>query len=65
MARRRLTGQTLAARLGRSQNYVAKRLRDESPLTLNDIEAFADALGTAYERLIGATLERMRKEDSK
>lgn len=34
----RMSGKTLASRIGKSQNYVATRLRDELPFTLDDIE---------------------------
>ena len=36
---RRTTGQRLAAEIGRSQNYVAERLRDLKPFTLDDVDA--------------------------
>lgn len=34
---KRMSGKTLAARIGLSQNYVATRLRDEKPFTLDDV----------------------------
>jgi transcriptional regulator with XRE-family HTH domain len=40
----RLSGVSLAQRMERSQNYVAKRLRDEMPFTLDDVEDIVDAL---------------------
>lgn len=35
----RISGKQLAMAIGLSQNYLAKRLRDEAPLTLDDIDA--------------------------
>lgn len=45
MARQRINGVGLAARAGMSRDYLGKRLRDETPFTLNDIEAICSALG--------------------
>ena len=33
----RMSGNALAKAIGLSQNYVAKRLRDEAPFTLDDL----------------------------
>lgn len=46
MAVMRLSGSALAAKAGMSQNYLAKRLRDEMPLTLDDLETIVKVLGT-------------------
>lgn len=40
----RMSGNTLATRIGKSQNYVATRLRDELPFTLDDIEEIVAVL---------------------
>lgn len=45
MGRHRMSGMTLAGLTGMSQNYIAKRLRDEAPFTINDIENICNALG--------------------
>ncbi len=45
MARYRINGVQLAARAGMSRDYLGKRLRDEVPFTLNDVEAICKALG--------------------
>ena len=45
LARDRVTAQDLAARAGLSRSYLGKRLRDEVPFTLNDVEAIGKALG--------------------
>lgn len=60
MARLRVTGQALARKIGRSQNYVAKRLRDDMAMTIDDVEVIAAALGTTYEAVMKHALERMR-----
>lgn len=51
MARARLSGAAVARQSGLSQNYVAKRLRDELPFSLNDLEAISAALGVSYVTL--------------
>lgn len=45
MARRRLSNAQLADLSSLSRSYIGKRLRDETPFTLNDIEAICGALG--------------------
>jgi transcriptional regulator with XRE-family HTH domain len=45
MGRHRISGMQLANLTGVSQNYIASRLRDESPFTVNDIENICKALG--------------------
>lgn len=44
MAALRVSGKTLALKAGMSQNYFAKRLRDEAPFTLDDIESLVSVL---------------------
>jgi len=44
MAALRLSGKSLAGQVGMSQNYLATRLRDEKPFTLDDLEAIVLAL---------------------
>lgn len=47
-----MSGIQLAALTGISQNYVAKRLRDEAPFTLNDIERICDVLEEDFTELM-------------
>lgn len=47
----RISQATLARRTNLSENYLSKRLRDEFPFTLNDIERIAGALGLEFEAL--------------
>lgn len=41
---RGMTAQALAAAAGISRSYLGKRLRDEAPFSLNDVEAICKAL---------------------
>lgn len=61
MARLRVTGHELARAIGKSQNFLAKRLRDELPFTINEVDSIAIALGTTYERLMRSAIERTRQ----
>lgn len=49
MAARRISGKQLAALAGMSQNYLATRLRDEKPFTLDDVEMLMDHLAENEE----------------
>jgi transcriptional regulator with XRE-family HTH domain len=56
MARQRITQRQLAARLGRQQPYVQRRLSGHVPLTLDDLAAFAEALGLPAAHLWPSSL---------
>lgn len=43
LARQRITHAQLATHAGMSRGYLGKRLRDETALTLNDVEAICEA----------------------
>lgn len=43
-----ISGLKLAGLVGMSQNYIAKRLRDELPFTLDDIAAICAALDEPF-----------------
>lgn len=45
MGAMRLSGRAVATKAGMSHNYLAKRLRDEAPFTLDDIQSIEGALG--------------------
>jgi transcriptional regulator with XRE-family HTH domain len=51
MSQQRVTAQALAQRTGISRSYLGKRLRDEVPFTLNDVEAISKALGLGLPEL--------------
>lgn len=45
MADAMVTKTALAKACGVSRNYLSKRLRDEAPFTLNDVEVICQVLG--------------------
>ncbi|GAP53827.1 hypothetical protein AHiyo6_03920 [Arthrobacter sp. Hiyo6] len=51
MERDGVTASALAVATGVSRNYLSKRLRDEVPFTLNDVEAVSTALGIELPKL--------------
>jgi transcriptional regulator with XRE-family HTH domain len=51
MARERVTAKALAAATGISRSYMGKRLRDEAPFSLNDVEAISKVLGIELPEL--------------
>ena len=52
MARHRISAARLAPLIDVSQSYLSKRLRDEVPLTLNDVEAICTALGEDIQAMV-------------
>lgn len=63
MARPRINGVQLAARAGMSRDYLGKRLRDEVPFTLNDIEAICKALGEDLGQFLQVAVSDMGDAD--
>lgn len=51
MGKKRISQVKLAQQAKLSQNYLSKRLRDEFPFTLDDIENIAAALGLSFTEL--------------
>ena len=51
----RRSGKWLAEQIGLSQNYVAKRLRDEAPFNLDDLATIAEAFGIAPTAWLDST----------
>lgn len=51
----RRSGKWLAEQIGLSQNYVAKRLRDEAPFNLDDLAAIAEAFDIAPTAWLDST----------
>lgn len=51
MADKRVTMQALADATGVSRTYLGKRLRDEVPFSLNDVEAISRALKMELPKL--------------
>ena len=52
-----ITGIQLAGMIGMSQNYLAKRLRDETPLDLDDLDAISNALGVPFDVLMHRAID--------
>lgn len=51
MSEQRMTAQGLAKAAGISRNYLGKRLRDEVPFSLNDVESISKVLGLKLPEL--------------
>jgi transcriptional regulator with XRE-family HTH domain len=60
MAEHRITAQDLASKAGLSRSYLGKRLRDESSLTVNDIDAICTALGGELEDFATEVIRRRK-----
>lgn len=54
MAENGLSGASLAKEIGRSQNYVAMRLRREAAFSLNDLAPIADVFGVTAQSIVQA-----------
>lgn len=52
MGDKRVSGNYLARELNVSQNYLSKRLRNQLPFTLNDIERIAAVLDMDFDELV-------------
>lgn len=61
MARRQISGAQLAIRVGRSQSYIAKRLRGDASFTANDCEDICQALDEDLLQLLAAAVRSSRK----
>ncbi|WP_223941887.1 helix-turn-helix transcriptional regulator [Arthrobacter sp. StoSoilB22] len=61
LARRRITAKQLALDTGLSSTYMGKRLRDESPFTLNDVEVICEKLGADSEAFRAAAAKALRE----
>ena len=58
MAARRISGKQLADLIGVSQNYLATRLRDEKPLSLDDVWSIAEVLGEDVDEFVSDACKR-------
>lgn len=59
MARHRISGAKLASLAGMSQSYISRRLLDDAPFTLNDVEAICRALDERPSDFMAAALRSM------
>ena len=55
-----ISGLKLAGLVGMSQNYIAKRLRDELPFTLDDVAAICTALDEPFTELSKRATDALR-----
>jgi len=65
MAEHSITAQDLAKKAGLSRSYLGKRLRNESSLTVNDIEAICTALDEPLEEFAAEVVRRRKRDRSK
>lgn len=61
MARRRITGEYVAAQLGKSRAYVSRRLGGMTCVDLDDLEAIAEAIGVSPDSLLEPALAELRR----
>jgi transcriptional regulator with XRE-family HTH domain len=61
MTRRRVSGAQMAAMIGRSQSYVAKRLRNDAAFTPNDVEDICQVLQEDLESLLVSAVRASRR----
>jgi transcriptional regulator with XRE-family HTH domain len=54
MARRDLTQQTLASRIGMKQQSLSRRLRGETRFSIDELQLIADALDVSITDLLSA-----------
>lgn len=62
MRQKWMSGARLALAANMSQNYLAKRLRDELAFTLNDVERIAGALDVDCSVLVAESLSAYERE---
>lgn len=52
IGRRQTTGRKIAAKIGKSQTWVSTRTRGETPITIDDLHLFAEALEVEVASLL-------------
>jgi transcriptional regulator with XRE-family HTH domain len=57
LARQNMLIKDLAKQSGISQGYIGKRLRDEAPLNLNDLQAICDVFGKDVVGFMSAAID--------
>ena len=58
MARQQIRGVQLAERMGENEAWVSRKIRGLSPMTVNEVDRFAQALGLTFRQLVLAAEER-------
>ena len=61
MARKQISGAQLATRVGRSNSYIAKRLRADAQFTANDIEDICRELDVDLLAVLHAAVRASRR----
>jgi transcriptional regulator with XRE-family HTH domain len=61
--RREMSGRELCRRLGVSHNWLSKRLTDDQSMTLADLGAVAEELGTSPGELLGMEEQRLARPE--
>ncbi|AYR00921.1 hypothetical protein PP636_gp52 [Arthrobacter phage Hestia] len=64
LARQRISVKELAARAGLTESYLGKRLRDDAPMTINDLESVCAALGEDVQAFFVAALQAAKDPDA-
>lgn len=62
LARQNMLIRDLARRSGISPGYLGKRLRNEAPLNLNDLQAICEVFDKDVQAFLAAALEAARPE---
>ncbi|AXH44411.1 helix-turn-helix DNA-binding domain protein [Arthrobacter phage Kumotta] len=60
LARRRISAKQFALSIGMTPAYLNKRLRDEAPFTLNDVEAIIKKMGADWDGVAQTAIETLR-----
>lgn len=63
LARQRISVRKLAMAAGLTESYLGKRLRDDAPMTINDLESVCAALGEDALTFFTAAIEAARNSD--
>jgi transcriptional regulator with XRE-family HTH domain len=61
LGRRRMTGRQLAAKIGKSQTWMATRLRGETELGVNDLSLIAGGLNVGVPELLPVPARRTER----
>ena len=63
LARQRISVKELASRAGLTESYLGKRLRDDAPMTINDLESVCAVLGEDALTFFTAAIEAAKNSD--
>ena len=60
LARQRISAKQFALRVGLTPAYLNKRLRDDAPFTLNDVEKIITTMGADWDDVAQTAIETLR-----